>query len=166
MSSQSLVDAIRSVFADNAYPGDDRITLFNAEGRDYDETFKLLRGRSWQVMPVAQFIQGDTPIPDLTPEAFRYYMPALLLAAIDDQFYLNTDVASSITFFLSPQGARCTEGEFPYDDVDNYNRRLSLFTEPERDVIVRVLQELRSRDWIDEDYARTTVEAVRRGRFE
>jgi len=166
VSSTSLADAIRSAFADNTYRGDDHITVFDPGGRKYDETFQLLRGCDWREMPIAQFFQGDTPIPDLAPEAFHYYMPALLLASINDDFDLNSDLAFSLGFFLSPQAARQTEGEFPYDQVEAYNRRLSLFTETQREVIARVLLELKSRGWIDETCAQAAMEAVRRGRFE
>jgi hypothetical protein len=95
----SLPDDIMAAFADTPYPGDDRLTVYNPSGRDYDETFQLLRGRSWRDMPVVEFICGDTPIPDLTPEAFHYYTPALLLASLDDTVHANSDIAASLAFF-------------------------------------------------------------------
>jgi len=138
---------IAAAFANVAYPGDDHLTVYAAEGRDYDETFKLLRGKTWRDLPVAEFILGDTPIPDLSPEAFHYYMPALLLASIDESHDRSSDVASALAFYLSPSNARQTEGEFPYDVSETYNCRMALFTKEQRAVIIRVLQEYRRRGW-------------------
>jgi hypothetical protein len=161
MSVHSLEDAIRHAFAENVYPGDEAITVYDPGGHDYDETYKLLRGKTWEQMPVATFIQGDTPIPDLTPDAFHYYMPALLLASLAG----DADVADSLAFYLSPAAARQTEGEFPYDDTENYNRRLSLFTKVQREAIERVLLEFVARGWIREQDVAETIESVRRGGF-
>jgi hypothetical protein len=142
MEESRLQAAIVDAFADTVYPGDDRLTVHNASGRAFDETFQLLRGKSWQECPVVEFMQGDTPIPDLTPEAFQYYMPALLLASLD-----NGDIACSLAFYLSPTSARNTTCEFPYDDTENYHRRMMLFTERQRTAIIRVLDEHVARGW-------------------
>ncbi len=43
MAPSSLQAEIADAFSDTAYPGDDRLTAYNAEGRAFDETFQLLR---------------------------------------------------------------------------------------------------------------------------
>jgi hypothetical protein len=161
MTPTTLRDDIVAAFADSSYPGDDRLTVYDAAGREYDETFQLLRGRDWREMPVVEFIQGDTPIPDLTPESFHYYMPALVLASLDDTVDLNSDIADSLAFFLSPSSARNTTGEFPYDCTEEYNDRMSRFSEDQRAVIIRVLEEYVARGWEDEEDVRQTIEFLR-----
>ena len=144
-----LREAIRAAFSGVSYPGDDRLTVYLAEGREYDETFKLLRGKSWSEFPVADFIWGDTPIPDLAPEAFHYYMPALLLASLDVNHETAGNYASSLMFFLSPSNARLTTGEpyLQYDDTENFERRMSLFNRDQRKVMISVLREYVTLGW-------------------
>ena len=147
-------------FADVSYPGDDRLTVYDPGGREYDETYQLLRGKMWRDFPVVEFMHGDTPIPDLSPEAFHYYMPALLIASLDEN--VEVDVSGSLAFYLSPASAKQTDGEFRYDDTEAYNQRMSLFTEPQRAVIIRVLEEYVARGWETENDIRKTVEVLRR----
>ena len=78
----NLLQAIALEFQGVQYPGDDNLTVYDSAGREFDETWQLLRGKAWQDFPVEAFMRGDTPIPDLSPAAFHYYMPALLTAAL------------------------------------------------------------------------------------
>ena len=75
MTTTSIHNEIPSTVADTSYPSDDLLTVCDPSVRDYDGIFQLLRGRSWCEMPAVEFIRGDTPIPDLTPEAFHYGDP-------------------------------------------------------------------------------------------
>jgi hypothetical protein len=142
-----LREAIRAAFAGTPYPGDDHLTVYLPGGREYDETLKLLRGKTWMECPVTEFIHGDTPIPDLAPEAFHYYMPAFLLASIDPHHESCSDVAESLIFFLSPANAKNASGEFQYDDTENFGRRMSLFTREQRSVVINVLEEYVALNW-------------------
>ena len=144
-----LREAIRAAFAGTPYPGDDHLTVYFPEGREYDETFKLLRGKTWMECSVTEFIRGDTPFPDLTPEAFHYYMPAFLLASIDPHHESCSDVASSLMFYLNPVNAKNTSGEtyLQYDDAENYRRRIALFTSDQRSVVINVLEEYIALNW-------------------
>ncbi len=162
MTDTSLHDAIVSAFAGNSYPGDDQLTVCDLAGRDYDETFQLLRGKSWREMPVVEFMfgEGDTAIPELTPEAFHYFMPALLLTSLDEGVQWNSDIAHSLSFYLSPSSARHT-GEFAYDNTEEYNRLMSLFTNDQRAVLIRVLEEYVAREWEFADNIQATVELLR-----
>jgi len=158
MRRLTLHDEIAAAFAGVSYPGDDRLTVYDAAGREYDETYQLLRNKLWPDFPVVDFMNCDTPIPDLSPEAFHYYMPALLIASLDDEF--DVDVSGSLTFYLSPASAKQTNGEFPYDDTATYNHRMSLFTEAQRAVMIRVLEEFVARGWNTENDIRETVEVL------
>jgi hypothetical protein len=155
--SSALTEAIAHVFSDNHYPGDDRLTVYDVAGREFDETFQLLRGKTWQECPVAEFIRGDTPIPDLTPEAFHYFMPALLIASLEASD-IGGDVCGTLTFYLSPGSARCTEGEFQYDHTEDYLRRMRLFSKEQREVIIQVINEYVARGWEEIESAQPTIE--------
>ena len=159
-----LTEAIRAAFAGVSYPGDDHLTVYLATGRDYDETFQLLRGKTWADFPVAEFMFGDTPIPDLAPEAFHYYMPALLLASLDLNQECHGNVVSSLTFFLAPSNARLTTGEeyLQYDDTENFQRRMALFTRDQRAVLIRVLQEYVALGWATPEEIAESVAFLKR----
>jgi hypothetical protein len=155
-----LTDSIVAAFADNEYPGDTRLTVYGDSPLDCDETRRLLIGRSWQDFPAAEFIQGDTPFPDLSPEAFHYYMPALLLASLDRTFDLNSDLAHSIVFYLSPRGA-FEEGEFGYDDREGFQQRMAQFTPTQREVMAETLKEY-VRAYCDDKWTRETIDFLTR----
>ena len=124
----TLLQSIAMAFKEVQSPGDDNLTGCDAEGREYDETWQLLRGRRWEDFPIEEFMRGDTPIPDLTPAEFHYYMPALLTAALDDNN--TTDVVYSLVFHLSPSSATNFDGPSytQYDDREGFHERMTLFS--------------------------------------
>jgi hypothetical protein len=144
-ASHRIESDIRSAFSDLAYPGDEHLTVYNAEGRACDRSFQLLRGRRWEDLPVDEFMSGDTPIPDLTAESFCYYLPALLVASLgSDVLAVNT--ADAVQHYLSPESA-LVGGEFGFDDSARYDRKVALLTKRQRTVIGEVLREYVARGW-------------------
>lgn len=156
----TLRDDIQTAFATNVYPGDDRLTVYDIAGREYDETFQLLHGKTWREMPVAEFLGGDTPLPDLTAESFHYYLPALLIASIDDTADFNADIAGKLMFHLSPTSAS-VGGEFAFDDVERYEHKMSLLTKCQRDVVIRALEEYVARGWSEKNDITKTIARLR-----
>ena len=148
-----LIKAIGSAFAKVEYPGDDNLTVFRPEGRKWDETWQALHGKAWQQFDPEEFMQGDTPIPDLTPEAFHYYLPALLIAGLHD-----SDVQFSVTHYLTPSSALNEHGPFPYDNRDEFAKKAALFSPEQRAVIVRVLRECCRIGWLDDGEVAEAVE--------
>ncbi|MFN7137733.1 MAG: hypothetical protein ACK4UN_00160 [Limisphaerales bacterium] len=135
----NINEIIDRAFGKNVYPGDDNLTVYDRGGRNYDDTWKLLRGVDWREMPVYEFITGDTPIPDLTPEAFHYYLPALLKASLVDD--LADYVWDSMKFYLNPKNARSDHPEFGYDNTEDFERFRSLLSNEERSAILAVMEE-------------------------
>ena len=154
----TLRESIEAAFLGVTHPGDDELTVYNAEGRDYDETFQLLKDTDWTELPITEFMRGDTPFPDLAPKAFHYFMPAFLIASLDDS--LEVDVSDSLVFHLSPENARQTDGEFPYDNTDEYNDRIALFDSAQRRVIIEVLNEFVRREWFETDEIAKIIERL------
>jgi len=143
---QTLINDIRAIFADSVYPGDENITESDPAGREFDETWQLLRGKTWQNLPVGEFLSGDTPIPDLTPKAFHYFLPGLLISSLNVCEETAVEVADALEFYLSPDSAHA-DGEFAFDDTDRFSRKMSLLTDRQRAVIVRVFEEYVHRGW-------------------
>jgi len=123
---------------------------------DYDETFQLLKDTAWTDLPIVKFMHGDTPFPDLAPKSFHYFMPAFLIASLDDR--LDVDVFDSLVFHLSPENAKQTDGEFPYDDTAGYDDRIALFNPAQRRVIIDVLNEYVRREWFDNQEIATIID--------
>lgn len=158
----TLLQSIAMAFKEVPYPGDDNLTVYDPAGRGFDETWQLLRGTAWQDFPVEAFMRGDTPIPDLSPAAFHYYMPALLTAALDGDD--DCDVGDSLAFSLSPSSAANVDGPSytHYDDRKGFRERLALFSPTQREVMIQVLKELAQR-WNDEGSVADAIESLRSG---
>jgi hypothetical protein len=74
-----------------------------AAPKEYDDSAELeaaLRGRHWRDVPRETLYAKRQELPLLTSEGFRFYLPAFLLAALDDEeirFFLlcHFDVAAN-----------------------------------------------------------------------
>lgn len=78
---ETLAARIKQVFADVPCPGDDRLVL---DLRDFEsgETVHAFAGRHWKESPLDFLSDHLMQLHNLTPEAFRYYLPACLLASL------------------------------------------------------------------------------------
>jgi uncharacterized protein DUF6714 len=151
-----LEERIEGAFANIRYPGDDNLTVYDHRGREHDDTFKLLRGKTWQEFPLREFMSGDTPIPDLTPEAFHYYMPALLTGALNG----CQDLSSTLVFYFSPSSYEQLAGEYPQQRQfhrSNFSKRVALFSAEQRRVIADVFREFARRGWEETEGIREAV---------
>ena len=152
----SLEERIEGAFANIRYPGDDNLTVYDRRGREHDDTFKLLRGKTWQEFPLQEFMSGDTPIPDLTPEAFHYYMPALLTGALN----CSQDLSSTLVFYLTPSSYEQLADEYPHDRQfyrSIFSKRVALFSAEQRKVIADVFCEFARRGWEETEGIREAV---------
>lgn len=93
LSPNALIDAIAGAFADAAYPGDDRI-VSSSTGPDFerDEIKSLLEGLSWRDVTPGTLDRLRDALPFLSPEGFRFYLPAFMIYCLND-FY-RADVAT------------------------------------------------------------------------
>ncbi len=160
-NDDSIIAEIQMAFADNQYPGDDKLTVYDPAGREYDRTHQLLSGKKWTDFPIAEFLSGDTPIPDLTAHAFHYFLPGLLIASLGNDEAISADIVNTLTFFFSPSNAR-SEGEFAYDDRERCELRVGLLTSRQRDVVIRVLREYVDRGWLDQGEVEEAIAFLQR----
>ncbi len=86
MTPDELKDTIRRTFADTPYPGDH--ALVRSRGQEPDAVVALFRGKNdWRALTADYVDRAGAASPSalsfLSPAAFRFYLPAYLLADID-----------------------------------------------------------------------------------
>lgn len=102
---EALKNLIRQAFADVLYPGDGNLVAHADYGDEYTWTKEAFRGLDdWRTLESA-FL--DNPLDGrgnalfcFTPPAFRFYLPAYLLADLDKQLE-RVDPAFSLYFGLT-----------------------------------------------------------------
>lgn len=92
----SICQAINDAFSDTPYPGDVNIVDdMRGEGTIVAETF---RGKHWkEVSPETLFFYKNS-IPFLSADAYRFYLPAFMLASLDNQ-----DILEFVLYSLDPK---------------------------------------------------------------
>jgi hypothetical protein len=86
MTPDELKETIRRTFADTRYPGDH--ALVRSRGDEPDAVVALFRGKTdWRTLTADYVDRAGAASPSalsfLSPAAFRFYLPAYLLADID-----------------------------------------------------------------------------------
>ena len=83
-----LADAVRTkimdAFADAPYPGDDNLVV-NQSGQDPEcrEIAAAFVSKRWEDVSPDMLREHAQALPIFTPSAFRYYLPAYMIASID-----------------------------------------------------------------------------------
>src|SRR5438270_13812260 len=83
--SQELARQVETAFSDVPYPGDDAIVPLYDNEPHCDECANLartFRSKNWQSVPLEILFLERGSLPLFTAEAFRYYLPAFLRAAL------------------------------------------------------------------------------------
>jgi hypothetical protein len=105
-SSSNTGALIRSAFASTPYPGDDRLVTDDG-GRDPEtrDVAKMLSGQRWDQVSLDTLRARAESLPLLTPEAFRYYLPAYMLGVFEH--WNDVDVVrDSVLYNLTPPNER------------------------------------------------------------
>lgn len=85
MKIEHLKSLITDAFKDVPYPGDDRIAGCSRIGcDDCDVIPEHFKGTTWQEHNPPSLTGFDAAISFFYPEALRYYLPAFLIATLDD----------------------------------------------------------------------------------
>lgn len=78
-----LREQIAHAFADVPYPGDDNIG-YSHEDYESESITQWLRGRHWSELRLDSLLEHNGSLLFMTDEAYRYYLPAYLLACLED----------------------------------------------------------------------------------
>lgn len=129
-----LRNEVMIAFSKVAYPGDDRLTACGCEECRWE--VGRFRGKRWNRLTLDDFgaLDGGANFALLTPAAFHYFLPGLLMLALDDLKtgrYLLDQVIGRIT-------ASDREGEQARREAEQVVKRLTL---RQRQVLVALLRQ-------------------------
>ena len=110
--STTDVEAVKllvcQAFADVPYPGDEQIVPDLTSWEEYVETWEYFRGRTdWRTLSIDLLNEAFTgwgpALAFFTPQAFRFYLPAYLLADLDLQLREDIYTYSYLTWGLTAE---------------------------------------------------------------
>lgn len=103
-------DQIRDAFRVAAYPGDSNI-VYDLRYPDCREIAAAFKGKHWGDVPLELLLGSHESLSFFTDEAFRFYLPAYLLAAIER--YEDADIIPLyVLFSLRPSRKGEEEARF------------------------------------------------------
>lgn len=152
---------IRKAFARTPYPGDEKLVVAGAgEDPECDQIAESFRGKMWRKLPAGVIRGFADSLPLFTPAAFRYYLPAYMLASLGpdeepapmrklvpgrapDTAFEWYDVVNFVLF-------RLTLPESP-EDSEYFLARARQFSGEERKAIARYLELIAERKEMNRD---------------
>ncbi len=124
----SLKQAIEEAFAEVPYPGDDNITRCPYNCPECREMADYFKGKTWTGHAAKDLRERHTALLLFTPEAFQYFIPAFMFAALNS--YERTDlIPDSIRFHF----------EQSQEMMGHFAVRMSKFTPAQRKAIIDFL---------------------------
>jgi hypothetical protein len=156
-SKQELVQALVAAFEDSQSPSDDRIFEPNtAYFFDIDQAIGDFAGKHWKQIPIAVLVKHKDNLPFFTPEAYHFYLPAFLIAAIEypkQVDVLRDNVIYSLTPPVNNPGFEAV-----------FSLRVSMFTRQQAQAVLNFFlnyTEIHStEEWL---FTQETAETVRHG---
>jgi hypothetical protein len=148
MINADAIDGLRktiiAAFSASPYPGDEQICADqSANDPECQEIAAAFRGKHWKDVSVEMVREHADALPLLTPAAFRYFLPAYMVASAEA--YYDVDVASeSVLSNLTPPAVR--DGW----QWDFFLERARQFDRAQRNAInsfLRVLRQIEVDDW-------------------
>jgi hypothetical protein len=131
MTARDVARTITEAFRDTPRPTGKLTDTYDDEGVE-----AYFAGRPWSGHDVASLRRHSAAMSFFTPEAFRYYLPAFMLAELADPETADI-IGESIVHHFGP----------PEDNWKDIHRaRLSLFTTPENDAVLAFLHYMESTD--------------------
>lgn len=147
-----LVERIERTFAGVPYPGDDRI-VENVADLESSNLRKRFLGKHWSTLPLETLMDERSALPLLTPEAFRFFLPAYLHASVVHPDEVDV-IPESVIFNLTPPQQK---GQI----ADWFREVVTGFTPPQRETIRAFM-----RYWFDRTPAKYLIDSdLRAKRF-
>ena len=153
-----LKEKILEAFADVSYPGDDQlVTHSDCFERDAIRTF--FKGKHWRDINLEWLNREYSQDPSaclgfMTPQAFRYYLPAYLLISIDN--FTESDVIPEATVW------KLTAPEHAGSDMDRFMERMEGLTKKQVQAIRTFLEFWKAEHVQDHESRNDSVIALQR----
>jgi len=135
---QRIARMIEEAFADTPYPGDDNLCKPDMDGADMIRAF---RGKKWTDVQINTLVNYHVDLPILTPESFRYYLPAFMLAILFYYPHLSTLPIGLIHSMTPPDPALLQKylekktDQLKHSQITDFLNRVSVFTPDEKAAI-------------------------------
>jgi hypothetical protein len=78
---KEIIEEIEHAFANITYPGDDRLVI-NPSHYEADDVIQDFKGKRWEEITLELAYKHRLSLPLFTSEAFCFYLPGLLVAAL------------------------------------------------------------------------------------
>ncbi|MCF2145864.1 hypothetical protein IQ276_005190 [Desmonostoc muscorum LEGE 12446] len=138
IQSEKLILDIEKAFSNVEYPGDDEIVYDNTGYHlECNEIKEVLKGKDWRSLSLDMLRYHAEGLFFLTPEGYRFYLPAYLLASI--RSYREADmIPTTIVHSLNAPQEQDSE-------MAPFSSRISNFNQDQKTVIKRFLEFLRTK---------------------
>lgn len=142
---QRLVEQIQRAWADVQYPGDGNI--FTPDSYDDEGITEYFSGTTWKGHSVENLRAHETALSTFfMPAAYHYWLPAYLLAAVEDPDELSQGVDSLVRSFVPRDASSLFKQE--------QQERLRLLSNEQKMAVIGVLEYLAWKYGAEEDMAR------------
>lgn len=124
---------IRQAFKDSPYPGDSN--LVNIQGRyDFErqEIFESFVGKHWEEVPLDTLKFHHEALCFFKPEAYRFYLPAYLLATAKS-YYQADNIPNSVVYGLDVS-------DMPDNERERFMEIMSGFSDQQKKAILSFLR--------------------------
>lgn len=139
-SIEQLRATITSAFADVPHPGDAALVTGDVSyDPEYRAVARAFGSKHWCELSRAFIREHDDALPLLRPAAFRFFLPAYLLACVDDGPDLGTAPLNVVSSLSPPEPS-------DVDSVRAFSERAAAFTVAEARAITAYLKLARDRE--------------------
>ena len=137
MDTSTLDELVRSAFGNTPAPIGRITDTYDDEGAaDY------FQGKKWDGHDVKTLRTHESAMSFFTPEAFRYYLPAFMLAELENP--VEADILGEYVVYQFGRPAPFWESEF--------KKRVALFTKSEKAAILAFVQYMQDQYGCFEEY--------------
>jgi hypothetical protein len=96
---EEIIEEVERAFAHSVYPGDDRLVI-TTNHYEADDVIQDFKGKYWAELTVELAYKHRLSLPLFTPEAFRFYLPGLLVAALQASTESEENVGEILEFIF------------------------------------------------------------------
>lgn len=149
INKNNLLQLVKDAFSETPYLAIKNIAYKNQYDENYEgnQMANFFRGKTWQQITLKSLQDeyngdGSACLCFMSSEAFRYYLPAYMIIAINE--YLEADVIrDSAIYALSPPADN--------DLIESWNEKISNFSDKQKEAIIKFLQFIHENYKINDD---------------